>query len=430
MGERLGLERVTVSNLLPVCLAVALMLTSVGRGVAAPAVKPLPPITQRNAMMEPVVPPPIVLESLELNESEAGVEVDLAASGALVWTSYRNGDGDLVVELPNSTPSADLAELTPSSGLVSRVQVEARQDGSRPLTRITFTTRREVEHSLAADGDALRLSLVPMGGAPLPELAYEPVPEPTAVAEAPAPEPASLRPNVEPEEPAAATPLATFSRDWGTAENPRRSTPPRGVAASRLSRIEVLNDGAVKIQGDGEFLYSTFRLSEPERFVIDLSGVVNTSNGGVKTVGGDVSRVRVAQFKPFPEPVSRVVFDLSNRAEPTIERSSEGLLVSFGASAPRVADLPEPTPQPVPAPAPEPREAPAEVAAADVTEPADDPMRSIVPARADAPPHSSTFPNEGWGRDPVARREDLAGRAFFLTPAAPRVHFQTERRSP
>jgi type IV pilus assembly protein PilQ len=134
--------------------------------------------------------------------------------------------------------------------------------------------------------------------------------------------------------------------------------PPAGAAATRLDGIEVLaaDDGAVvRIAGDGEFPYSTFALSEPRRFVIDLEGVVNRSARSTVTVDGNsvVERVRVAQFKPAPKPVSRVVFDLRRETAPVIERTSDSLVVSFpappdgaAAPAPAVPEVPVPPPPP------------------------------------------------------------------------------------
>ena len=110
----------------------------------------------------------------------------------------------------------------------------------------------------------------------------------------------------------------------------------KGAAASRLDAIEVLasNGGAVvRIAGDGEFPYSTFVLSEPRRFVIDLDGVINrTAHSSQQVAGSVVERVRVAQFKPAPKPVSRVVFDLRGDTLPTIERTGDALVVSFPAA--------------------------------------------------------------------------------------------------
>ena len=89
----------------------------------------------------------------------------------------------------------------------------------------------------------------------------------------------------------------------------------------------------VRIAGDGEFPYSTFALETPDRFVIDLDGVVNRSaRSSMTVVGGVVERVRVAQFKPAPKPVSRVVFDLRAPVVPVIERTADALVVTFPAN--------------------------------------------------------------------------------------------------
>src|SRR6185295_15022626 len=101
----------------------------------------------------------------------------------------------------------------------------------------------------------------------------------------------------------------------------------------------------IRIAGDGEFPYSTFALSEPRRFVIDLDGVINRSPRSTLTVESSVvERVRVAQFKPAPKPVSRIVFDLRRPTMPAIERTTGALVVSFPVSPA------EPPPQ-APAPA-------------------------------------------------------------------------------
>jgi type IV pilus assembly protein PilQ len=120
----------------------------------------------------------------------------------------------------------------------------------------------------------------------------------------------------------------------GTPDRPMMAPPPAGVPASRLEGIEVLAGGRgteVRIDGDGEFAYSTFALDDPHRFVVDLAGVVNASRRSTVVVdAADVERVRIAQFKPFPEAVARVVFDLREPAAPQIERSGDGLIVRFG----------------------------------------------------------------------------------------------------
>jgi type IV pilus assembly protein PilQ len=267
---------------------------------------------------------------MDLREGAPEVFVDLEASAPLVWTSFRNADGKVVVELPNTEPTSGLADLAPSEGLVSALQVERNDEGSRPLTRLVITTRQEVEHSVTADGLKLRVQLLPLEEQAKAKLDFEPVdeaPEPAAeqeTAEA-APAPSALS-GTAPAQPAS----------LGTPDQPAVAPAPSGVAATRLEAIEVLaSDGGavIRIAGDGEFPYATFALEEPARFVLDLDGVINRSARSTVSVDGSVvERVRVAQFKPFPKPVSRVVFDLRQESMPVIERTADALVISFPAS--------------------------------------------------------------------------------------------------
>lgn len=302
---------------------------------------------------------PLKIRSLDLREGAPGLFLDVMATGPVVWTSFRDADGRLIVELPNTEPAQGVTGLNPAEGLVAAVGLERDVRANRPVTRLTIRTRQPVEHSLAAEGGHLEVSLSPLGdsGSPLaarPATLREPDPQAAAVhspeplpAEpvrartpeieerpvrlasleplGPGPEPTPLPdPGPRPQEPAQPT---------GTAEDPVVAPPPSGAPATRLEGVEVIStdQGTVlKVAGDGEFRYSFFSLDNPERFVIDLDGVVNQSRRSAVQVGSDiVERVRIAQFKPFPDPVSRVVFDLNRASVPRLERTSDGVLVTF-----------------------------------------------------------------------------------------------------
>src|SRR6185295_1785320 len=53
------------------------------------------------------------IRSLDLREGAPEVFIDLEASAPLVWTSFRNAEGRVIVELPNAAPRAGLADLAP-----------------------------------------------------------------------------------------------------------------------------------------------------------------------------------------------------------------------------------------------------------------------------------------------------------------------------
>ncbi len=249
------------------------------------------------------------------------------------------------------------------------------------MTRLVIATRQEVEHSITADGSKLRIQLMPVedrgqGRAGL--RAARPSDTPAGSGDAGTSARAAEGPGAEPG-------MYSGTRAGGTPDQPMVAPAPAGVEATQLDGIEVLaseSGSVIRIAGDGEFPYSTFVLSEPRRFVIDLEGVINRSPRSNLAVGGGiVERVRVAQFKPAPRPVARVVFDLSQDSVPVIERTQDALVVSFqtgeslpaGTSdpggLPTEADLESPAPVPVAKvasatpPPPAPRPAPQPVAA-------------------------------------------------------------------
>ncbi|HEY7214154.1 MAG TPA: AMIN domain-containing protein, partial [Thermoanaerobaculia bacterium] len=336
--------------------AASMVAVGVGCTASKPArVVEAAPVSAREAAAEPKAAAssaPVEIRSLDLREGAPEAFVDLEASGPLVWTSFRNAEGRVVVELPNSVPGSRLADLAPEEGLISSLAIQKSEEGSRPLTRLVIATRQEAEHSITADGSKLRIQLAPVGEQGKAKLAFEPLGEETAAAP-PAGTPA------QPPAPAPAEPVGTAAAPSGTVDNPAMAPAPAGPAATRLDAIEVLaaDGGAViRIAGDGEFPYSTFALSEPQRFVIDLDGVINRSARSTVAVDSStVARVRVAQFKPLPKPVSRIVFDLLRPTVPAIERTGDALVVSFPTSAaePPAAAAPE-APAPAAASAPPP----------------------------------------------------------------------------
>ncbi len=330
---------------------VAALVLAVSVGAGCTASRPARVVEARTAPKQAQSPKPAQVESkaaapqasaaeirsLDLREGAPEVFIDLEASSPLVWTSFRNAEGKVIVELPNAVPRASLADLSPADGLVSSLAIQKSDEGSRPMTRLVIATRQEVEHSVTADGTRLRIQLLPVGEQTKAKLAFEPLGEEAAANPAPA---ASGKNGAAPANPPAgpaAAPAPAAAAALGTPDKPAVAPAPQGVAATRLDVIEILaaDGGAViRIAGDGDFPYSTFALTEPRRFVIDLDGVINRAQHTTLAVNSEVvGRVRVAQFKPAPKPVSRVVFDLHRDTVPVIERAQGALVVSFPAPA-------------------------------------------------------------------------------------------------
>ena len=103
------------------------------------------------------------IQALAVHPGQAGAQLEVASDGALIWTTYRDADGQLVIELPNSMPADSVVDLWPDEGLLEAVEVATENGGDRPLTRLTIRTRGATEHSIEASGPALLVNFTAIG---------------------------------------------------------------------------------------------------------------------------------------------------------------------------------------------------------------------------------------------------------------------------
>ena len=311
----------------------------------------------------------VTIDAIEIAQSDAAARIDIRTSEALVWTTYRDEDAQLVVELPNSEPGGAVTDLEAGSGLVEAVRVSRDSVGNRPLTRLRIKTRSQAEHSVSAAAGGLEVELGSAAGLAMlagasaeDQMAAETAaleaeaevadafPEDEAMEDSAAAWPAGeetwTETAVAPDEGAETTvwesgataPEAAVESAAAAADVWPATAVAAGHAATELRDIDVVridDNVVVRILGDGEFSYQTLSLEAPYRYVVDLAGVANfaprsTYNGS----GGEpVEQVRVAQFKTQPEPVSRVVVDLAYPATPELVGLPDGLALSFGGAA-------------------------------------------------------------------------------------------------
>ena len=369
-GSRRWRGRLGRAALVVAAVGIAACGSTARSGPASP-----PPAQARTQAAAAHTAEPVEIRDLELRDGTPDVVLEVTADAPLTWTSFRDPEGRLIIELPNSVPAAGVADLYPDAGLVSAVRVEQPARDGGPLTRLVVATRQEVEHSVSGEGANLAIELSPMGDvveiatvepAAGDTISYEPLPSDdgemeAAAAPGMATEPASrdsmtadsmtadsttadsmqadsMQAGTTAEPPTAVAVASSgtgagYPTEAGTADDPFVAPPPTGAPASRVGRLAVEKTShgtVVRVVGDGQFAYSTFALDNPHRFVIDLDGVVNKVESPSTSVGGVVERIRVGQFRSQPQAVSRVVFDLDAPIIPRIERTSDALVVSFG----------------------------------------------------------------------------------------------------
>jgi type IV pilus assembly protein PilQ len=225
------------------------------------------------------------------NEDADGARVVLSADAPLLYTAYEPRPNLLVVDLPGADLSPGFAAPAGAGSLVTAIQIEPVLEMGKPLTRISLTHQAGLPSDVRSVGRGLAISFEPAAPRAEPAvLASEPVPA--------AADPAAM--------PAPAV----------VAEEIARPAPPQGELAHQLEEVRVSGESAqevtIALLGDGVLQPRDFLLENPPRLVIDLPGVRNRVRRRVVAVKSAlVSRVRVSQFQSLPDPVTRIVLDLT-----------------------------------------------------------------------------------------------------------------------
>jgi type IV pilus assembly protein PilQ len=337
------------------------LLAGCASGGPTELLAPRPELVQpEGPLAQSTSPDTVTIDAIEVAQTDDAARIEIQTSEALVWTTYRDESGRLTVELPNSQPGPQVADVEPGAGLVSRVRVTSETSGQRPLTRLLIETVGEAEHSVSAAPGGLTVEL---GTAVQLAAMDSGVPADAGAAAAPAVEEADLVTQAgegaswveEPAAPEAVAETTVWESEPAAAEAPAaqvevaESVPTHwqdaapvtsvaaGQAATELLDIDVSRvDGGVivRLHGDGQFSYQTLSLESPYRYVVDLAGVANFAPQSTYSFSDEpVEQVRVAQFKSQPEMVARVVVDLAYPATPELVGLPDGLALSFGGTA-------------------------------------------------------------------------------------------------
>jgi type IV pilus assembly protein PilQ len=350
----------------------ALMLVALLAGCAsggptellAPRPEPVQPASPQPSTQ---LPETVTIDAIDIVQSDDAARIEIETSEALVWTTYRDESGQLVVELPNSRPGAAVGDLESSTGLVDVVRVTSEAAGSREVTRLLIGTRGEAEHSVSASAGGLRIELGSMGQLAALEEPAADAPEMMEEADLVEPSVGTAWPDTEgvgsetttvasaqetgettvwESEPSPQAPVEAAVAEemddemavesWVEADASPTVTV-NGPSATELLDIDVVrieDSVVVRLLGDGKFSYETLSLEAPYRYVVDLTGVANFAPQSVYSFSNEpVERVRVAQFKTQPDPVSRVVVDLAYPATPELVGLPDGLALSFSGAA-------------------------------------------------------------------------------------------------
>jgi len=214
------------------------------------------------------------IRALSVEPGPEGPVLHVATTGPIEVVHYSPQPGVWVVEAPASAYAGGVPSVASPDLGIRRAEVALAEEYGKALTRLTVWLERPAAAELrereggfdlvfaasAADGGTGEVEAAPVAAVP------------------------------EPEEP-----------------QPAR----RGRNLYRLEAEASGTGVVVQLDGDGRLEGRSFTLPDPPRVVVDLPGVVCRTPRHVYPVGAaGVRRVRVAQFRAVPEPVTRVVVDL------------------------------------------------------------------------------------------------------------------------
>jgi type IV pilus assembly protein PilQ len=319
------------------------------------------------------------LKSVTVSPDASSVE--LASDKPLTYTSYKGGDPtQIIVDISQTEPGAVTSPIEVNRGNIKRIELERQPVGGSVVTHLTIVLTKDVDFAVATDpSDKSKLKIY------LPVVEPEVKAEPAEAKEAPLAEskidektltPPSAAPVAEAsaapvKAEAAPAPPAAPAPEAKAAPAPQKAG---GAEAGRgLNAVIPGADGVeLSIQG-GVQTFNSFKLTKPDRIVLDLFKVKNSLSQNVIPVNAfGIANARVGST---PDKV-RVVLDAAGDSLPPYEvvKSDLGVKIRLKGKAPAKAAAAE-APAAAPAPAP--------VAAAAVPAPAPAPA---TPRAVPAPP--------------------------------------------
>jgi len=246
-----------------------------------------------------------VLRGMEAAAGSAGPVIRLEVSGELEIVHYSPQAGVWVVEMADATWEDSLGLLMAPELGVERAELSRLEEFGKQVTRLTVWLAEPGPLELVSRDGGIDLLFGDRHPSAAPEVMGEPLEVVSSSSETPRAEPAFLI-----------------------------------TGSSLLEVIPVVADGGlvVELHGDGALDARAFALSDPDRVVVDLVGVVNRVERSLFSLNSPlVRRVRVAQFKAVPTPISRVVVDLERSAQFSVEATGSGATLTVGMAGSSVA---------------------------------------------------------------------------------------------
>jgi len=286
--------------------------------------------------------------------------IELASNKPLTYTSYKAGEpAKIIVDISQTEPGSVATPIAVNSGNIRRIDLVRQPLGGGVLTRVEISLVRDVDFFVATDpSDKTRLlvTLVPSDSEAKPlhheiketPLSEAKIDEKSIASEIPAPEKTEVKVvvNQEPIQSEAKTEPVVVAQLADPAPAPAERV--NLDSPRRLTAVTAATDGVeLSIEG-GVQTFNSFKLTKPDRIVLDLFGMKSAVRQNVVPIGAlGIANARIGST---PDKV-RIVLDSIQETMPPFEvvKSDLGLKIRFksqasGLSAPAEAVYVAPAP--------------------------------------------------------------------------------------
>ncbi len=265
----------------------------------------------------------------------AQTRIILEGTAELPYTIYRPDERTILVDLPGVDASKLEETYAVDSRSVERIQVERLRTASgQSLARLRIRLLAPVDDRTVVEGKSLILTLAATTGASATPATATAAPPP------PKEQPVTMRAEVPVAKPAAQTVVSPLS--------PAAAVP--STAATVISNVRTDVQGAnfrAFITTDGRASFKHFVLPNPDRIVLDITGVRSTvERNAIEINNGGISRIRVGQFRTADPKVVRIVFDVAKMGPYDIRQVGNNVVLTLGPEAGNASQMAAPAPTP------------------------------------------------------------------------------------
>ena len=285
------------------------------------------------------------LEDMTLEAGTAGPVIRVQTTGVLDTIHYSPQPGVWIVEMPDADSDGRVRVIEEPELGIERAEIAPIEEfGTSRGTRLTVWLDHPTQLEVLRETGAIELVFSDVDGSGVLPAVTLAAPEPAVMVEEALPSPSTSGEEALSSSPTSGEDVAATQTVSGAdvpEPEPSVVVAIDPVPGENLYEVALASENGrlgVVLTADGSLTTNPFTLDSPDRLVLDLNGVVcRVQEPRIEVGSHGVLRVRAAQFRSVPEPVTRVVIDLADdqtAAGYEVLTGADGASIWFGSAPP------------------------------------------------------------------------------------------------